>query len=178
MDIEVFFTLIIYLIISLIITYYFNLFISKDEYTRQEISDVIPQLGNMLKKISSNYPVTLLTGVMLLSAFIAIMILIISKNWIINSAAIPLLFYFLGPKLAMYFEETRVTVPEKFTDILETIYSRYYRYIIAGFLAGFGTKLIDNWINLGAISFLWFLINFTVNTTLLVLILREDIFEQ
>ena len=178
MDIQVFLTLLVYSAISLIITYYFNLFISKNEYTRQEISDVLPQVGNMLKKISSNYPVTTLTGVTLLSAFTAILILIIFKNWIINSAAIPLLFYFAGPKLATYFEETRVTISDRLSDMLETIYSRYYRFILAGFFAGFGTKLIDNWINVGSISFYWFIINFAVNTGLLVLILREDIFEQ
>jgi len=178
LDIQVFLTLIIYSAISLILTYYFNLFVSKDEYTRQEISDVFPQVGNMLRKISSNYPVMTLSAVTILSAFSAILLLIIFKNWIINSAAIPLLVFFIGPKLAVYFEETRVSVSDRFTDVLETIYSRFFRYIIAGFLAGFGTKLIDNWINIGSISFYWFLINFIINTGLLVLILREDIFEQ
>lgn len=178
MDTQIFLILIIYSVISFILTYYFNLFISKNEYTRQEISDILPQLGNMLKKITSNYPVLRLTGIILVSAFIAIIILTIFSNWIINSAIIPLIIYFSGPKLAMYFEETRVTISNNYADLLETIYSRYYRYIMAGFLAGFGTKLIDNWINAGAISFYWFILNFVINTALIILILRDDIFEQ
>jgi len=178
LDTQIFLTLIIYSIISFVLTYYLHLFTSKNEYSRQELSDILPQLGNMLKKITSNYPVLRLTGIILLSAIIAIIILSIFTNWIINSAIIPLVIYFTGPKLAVYFEETRVTISNNYADILEVIYSRYYRYIMAGFMAGFGTKLIDDWINVGAISFYWFIINFAINTALIILILRDDIFEQ
>lgn len=178
MDTQIFIILIIYCVTSFILTYFFNLFITKNEYTRQELSDILPQLGNMLKKITSNYPVLRLTGIVLVSAFISIIILSIFTNWLINSAIIPLIIYFSGPKLATYFEETRVTISNNYADVLETIYSRYYRYIMAGFLAGYGTKLIDNWINVGAISFYWFILNFAINTVLIILILRDDIFEQ
>lgn len=178
MDTQIFLILLIYTAISFTLTYYANLFISKSEYTRQELSDILPQLGNMLNRISSNYPVLRLTGIFLISSLIAIIILSIFTNWLINSAIIPVLVYVSGPKLAMYFEETRVTISNSYTDILETIYSRYYRYIMAGFLAGFGTKLIDNWINVGAISFYWFFINFFISTVLFILILRDDIFEK
>jgi len=178
LDTQIVLTLIIYSVISFILTYYLHLFTSKNEFSRQELSDLFPQLGNMLKKITSNYPVLRLTGIILLSAFIAIIILSIFSSWIINSAIIPLIIYFAGPKLAVYFEETRVTITNNFADIMETIYSRYYRYIMAGFMAGFGTKLIDNWINIGAISFYWFILNFIINTALILLILRDDIFEQ
>ena len=177
LDTQIFFILISYSIISFILTYYVHIFTTKDELSRQDLSDIFPQLGEMIKKITSNYPIIRLTGIVLLSAFIAIIILSIFSNWIINSAIIPIIIYFAGPKLAVYFEETRVTISNNYADILETIYSRYYRYIMAGFLAGFGTKLIDNWINIGTISFIWFLINFSINTLLLLFILRDDIFE-
>lgn len=178
MDTQILLILIIYTAIAFTLTYYIDLFISKSEYTRQELSDILPQLGNMLKKISSNYPLLRLTGIFLISAFIAIIILSIFSNWVVNSAIIPVLVYIAGPKLAVYYEETRVTISNNYMDILETVYSRYYRYIMAGFLSGFGTKLIDNWINVGAISFYWFIINFFINTALLILIFRDDIFEK
>jgi len=178
LDINIFITFIIYSAISFILTYYFNLFTSKNEYTRQELSDILPQLGVMIKKITSNYSVVSLISILLLSAFIAIIILSIFSNWLINSAIIPLIIYFTGPKMAIYFEETRVTVSNNYADMLETVYSRYYRYIMAGFNAGFSTKLIDNWINAGAFSFYWFIINFVIITVLILLILKEDIFEK
>jgi len=178
LNLEILLILLFYSVLSFIITYYFNLFISKNEYTRNDISNIIPQLGEMLNKISSNYPLFRLTVIVLLSAFIAIIILSFFTNWIINSALMPAIIFYSGPKLAMYFEETRVTIYNNFTDIIETIYSRYYRYIIAGFLAGFGSKLIDNWLNIGIISFYWFIVNFLINTILLIFILREDIFEN
>ncbi len=178
MDTKIIIIFTVYLFISFILTYYFHLFSTNNEFSRQQLSDIIPQLGNMLKKITSNYPVLRLTGIILLSAFIAIIILTIFKNWVINSALIPLIIYYTGPRLAIYFEETRVTITNSYGDILETVYSRYYRYIIIGFLGGFGTKLIDNWINIGSISFFWFIISFIINTALIILILREDIFDQ
>ncbi len=178
MDTQIILTFLIYSSIAFILTYYFNLFISKEEYTRQDFSDILPKLGNMLTKISSNYPLLNLSGIILISAILAIIILSIFNNWIINSALLPLLLYFFGPRLATYFEETRVTITDNYKDILEIIYARYYRYIMAGFFMGFGTKLIDNWVNAGLMSFYWFIINFFINTALLVLILREDIFEK
>jgi hypothetical protein len=85
--------------------------------------------------------------------------------------------FFCRSKTAIYFEETKVTISESSSNIIETIYARYYRYIISGFLSGFATKLLDNWINIGAISFLWFLINFLIITIIIALVLKEDIFD-
>jgi len=131
----------------------------------------------MLKKISSNYSMVTLILLWFFSAFIAMIILFIFTNWLINSALIPLIIFFSGPRVAMYFEETRVTISEGYSNIFETLYARYHRYIISGFLSGFATKLIDNWINIGAISFLWFLINFLIISFLIALILRDELFD-
>ena len=47
--------MIVFSIICLIITYYFNLFISQSVYTRSELSNILPQLGNMIKIIYNKY---------------------------------------------------------------------------------------------------------------------------
>jgi hypothetical protein len=170
-------TFIIFSFICLIITYYFNLFISQSVYTRNEISDVLPQLGIMLQKIYSKYSILTLLALYLLSGFTGVLILMIFQNWIINSALLPLILYISGPRLAVYFEQTRVTISEDYKDILELIYIKYKDFIITGFFSGYAAQLIDNWINSGIITFFWFVLNFGIITGLTVITFKNSIFE-
>jgi len=174
---ELFLIFIFYSLGVLIFTYYFNNFLSQTSDNSLISTNPLYILGNIFKKISSNYSVSMVVLLWFFSAFIAMLLLFIATNWIINSAIIPLIVFFAGSKAAIYFEETKVTISESSSNIIETIYARYYRYIISGFLSGFATKLLDNWINIGAISFLWFLINFLIITIIIALVLKEDIFD-
>lgn len=170
-------TFIIFSFICLVITYYFNLFISQSIYTRNEIRDVLPQLGIMIQKIYNKYSILTLAGLYILSGFTGILILLIFQNWIINSALLPLILYISGPRLAVYFEQTRVTLSEDYKDILELIYIKYNDYILTGFFSGYAAQLIDNWINSGIINFYWFILNFSIITGLTVITFRNNIFE-
>lgn len=170
-------TFLVFTIICLILTYYFNLFISQSVYTRSELSNILPQLGNMLSVIYNKYSMLYLFLFFLGSAFIGIIILSVFSNWIIDSALLPLILYFSGPRLAVYFEQTRVTISEDYKDIAEALYSKHYSYIMTGFFTGYASKLIDNWITNGEISFYWFIINFMIITAITVMTFRNDIFE-
>ncbi len=170
-------TFIIFSIICLIITYYFNLFISQSVYTRSELSNILPQLGNMINIIYNKYSMFYLAGFYLFSGLIGILILSIFQNWIINSALLPVIFYYSAPRLAIYFEQTRVTISENYKDMAEALFAKYYNYILTGFFSGYATKLISNWINLGIVDFYWFIINCIIIIVLAVLTLRNDIFE-
>lgn len=178
MNFHVIITFFIYTIIVFILTYYFNLFASKTEYTRSEFSNILPQLGNMFGKIYANYSVIGLTGIMLLSGALGILIPAIFTASIINSSLLCILLYFIGPKLAVYFEQTRVTISDNFTDNMQIIFARYYHYILAGFNSGYAARLIFNWAEADIISFYWLLINLLIITLLSTLILRDDIFHN
>jgi len=174
---QILITFIIFSIICLILTYYFNLFISQSVYTRSELSNILPQLGNMLKKIYSRYSLMYLIGFYFLSGFAGIFLLSIFENWVINSAILPFILYLSGPRLAIYFEQTRVTISEDYRDIAETLYAKHYHYILTGFFSGYTSRLIYNWINLGIIDFYWFILNASIITAITVLTLRNDIFD-
>ena len=175
---QIIFIFITYTISCLILTYYFHLFITQTVYTRNEIKDIVPQLFNIFWKIYNRYSLFILSGLFILSALTGVIILSIFENWIFNSALLPLIFFITAPRLAVYFEQTRVTISDNYHDIIEIIYTKYYNYILAGFFAGFSTQLIDNWINKNLISFFWFIINFFIITGITVLTLRNDIFED
>ena len=170
-------TFIVFTVICLILTYYFNLFVSQNVYTKSELSNVFPQLGNMISKIYNKYSVLYLIVFFIISSLTGILILAIFENMVINSAILPFICYFFGPRLAVYFEQTRVTISEDNKDIAQALYSKYYNIILIGFFCGFATKLIDNWINLEVIGFYWFIVNFVIISALTVITLRNDIFE-
>ncbi|PKL18415.1 MAG: hypothetical protein CVV49_06015 [Spirochaetae bacterium HGW-Spirochaetae-5] len=174
---QILITFIIISIICLILTYYFNLFISKSVYTRSELSNILPQLGSMINTIYYRYSIIYLAGFYLLSGLMGILLLSLFENWIINSALIPVILFYSAPKLAVYFEQTRVTISENYKDIAEALYSKYYNYILSGFSAGYASKLIENCFTNSFISFTWFIINFLIIIAIAVLALRNDIFE-
>lgn len=170
-------TFIIFTAICMILTYYFNLFVTQNVYTRSELSNVFPQVGNMLNKIYNKYSIPYLIIFFAVSSLTGILILSIFGNWFFNSAILPAVCYFFGPRLAVYFEQTRVTITEDTTDIIQALYSKYYNIIMIGFFCGYATKLIDNWINNEEIGFYWFILNFIIITSMTVITLRNDIFE-
>lgn len=174
---QILITFIIFSIICLILTYYFNLFISKSVYTRSELSNILPQLGSMINTIYYRYSIVYLAGFYLISGLTGIFILSFFENWIINSALIPFILFYSAPKLAVYFEQTRVTISENYKDIAEALYSKYYNYIVSGFSAGYASKLIENCFINGYISFVWFILNFIIISIIVILALRNDIFE-
>lgn len=174
---QILITFIVFSIICLIFTYYFNLFVTQTVYTRSELSDILPQLGNMLHKIYEKYSVLRLLGLYFFSGLIGIIILAIFKNWLFNSALLPFIIYLSGPRLAIYFEQTRVIISEDYKDIAESLYVKYYNYILTGFFSGYAVKLIDNWINSGVINFYWFILNFAIIIIMTVITFRKDIFE-
>lgn len=174
---QILITFIIFSIFCLIFTYYFNLFVSKSVYTRSELSNILPQLGSMINTIYYKYSIFYLAGFYVISGLIGISLLSLFENWIINSALIPLILFYSAPRLAVYFEQTRVTISENYKDIAEALYTKYYNYILTGFSAGYASKLIENCFNNNFISFIWFIINFIIITIIMILALRNDIFE-
>lgn len=174
---QILITFIIFSAFCLILTYYLNLFISQSVYTRSELSNIIPQLGNIITIIYNKYSIFYLAGFYLISALTGVIILTVFENWVINSALLPIILYYSGPRLAVYFEQTRVTISEDYKDIAEALYSKYYNYLLTGFFSGYASKLIYNWVNSGIIDFYWFILNFSIITALTVLTFRNDIFE-
>lgn len=174
---QVIITFFIYTFICLIITYYFNLFITQNVYTRSELGNILPQVGNILLKIYSKYSLVYLFLFYIVSGFISIIILSLFENWLINSALLPLILFFSIPKIALYFEQTRVTISEDYKDIIESLITKYHTYMLFGFFSGYSSKLINNWVNLGFIPFYWLFINLVIITGISILILRKDIFD-
>jgi len=174
---QILITLAVFLIISLILTYYFNLLKSKNSYSANELTDIIPQFHDMIKALIDKYSFFYFIIFFLVSYFISFFLLTNFKNLIINSAILPLILYFTVPRVAMYFEQTKVIISENEIDIIEALFLKYYNCILIGFFCGYSVKLIDNWFFLTILPFYWFIFNFFVILGLTVLTLQKDIYE-
>jgi len=173
---QILITLIIFLIISLIITFYFNLLKSQNSYSQNKLKDIVPEFNNMLKIFFNKYSFFYFAIFFLVSFLIAFFLLTNFKNLIINSAILPLMLYFIIPRVAIYFEQTKVTISENKIDIIEALFLKYYNCTLIGFLSGYSVKLIDNWFFLKIFPFYWFIFNFFVILVLTVLTLQKDIY--
>ncbi len=167
----------IYTVICLLFTYYYNLFISQSVYTRSELGNILPQLSNMLLIIISKHSIFYILVFYLASGFTAMLILSLFENWFFNSALLPFIFFITAPRVALYFEQTRVTLTEDYKDILESFFTKYHPYILSGFFSGYSSKLMDNWVNYNFFPFYWLFINLVIISAITVILLRKEIFD-
>ena len=175
---QILMTLSAFLIIALIITYYFNLFKSQNIHSStNRLTDLIPQFYDMIKVLFDKYSFFYFIIFFLVAYFISFFLLTNFQDLIINSALLPLILYFVVPRAAAYFEQTKVIISENIMDIIEALFLKYYNCILIGFFSGYSVKLTDNWLFLKIISDYWFIFNFFVILVLTVLTLKKDIYD-
>lgn len=156
-------------------TYYVDLFISKDVYTREELKSVLPWLGKIWKTLTGNYPVPVMIGVLLGSSFIGIVIPRLFSHWIISSSLLLVIFFFVMPYIKKHLEQSKVTSSEDYTDNAANFFVKFNDIFLFGFGFGLGAVLIYNWASVKSIIFLWFLPNIVVVAVLLGISLRNAI---
>jgi TM2 domain-containing membrane protein YozV len=159
------------------VSYYVTLFSQKEQYTREEISNVLPYIFESWRKLGAKYPVTGLLLALLVSSFIGLLVPFISSHWSINSAVFYGLFYAVFPILKERFDSTRVSSSPYYRDDISNAFSRYAGIILFGFGAGTGTSLMYNWAHNKELGFLWFILNLAVITVLEVRLVGKEIRE-
>jgi hypothetical protein len=158
--IELLLMYVVYLLLLIIGSYYVNLYLSKDQFTKEELKEVLPYLSQLLSKIINNYSTSILIATLLVSSIIGIALPLISDHWFLNSSIIFLIMFFTFPVAKKNFDKTQVTTGGTASDTVINIFSRYYNVILIGFGNGSATGLMYNWGVYKSVHFLWFLINF------------------
>ena len=174
---QILITLSAFLIIALILTYYFNLFKSQNIHSTNRLTELIPQFYDMIKVLFDKYSFFYFIIFFLVSYLISFFLLTNFQDLIINSALLPLILYFVVPRVAVYFEQTKVIISENMMDIIEALFLKYYNCILIGFFSGYSVKLVDNWFFLKIISDYWFIFNFLIILGLTALTLKKDIYD-
>ena len=160
MIIEILFIYIVYLVILILGSYYVNLYISKDQFTKDELKNMLPYLSELWNRISNNYSMLILGITMFVSSLVGLMLPLLSPHWFLNSSIIFLVMFFTFPLAKKSFDRAKVTTGGGFSDTAIDMFVRYHHLIVIGFGAGTATALMYNWGGSQTVHFLWFLINF------------------
>lgn len=165
--IEFFLIYIVYLFLILAGYYYINLFISKEQYSKDELKNILPYFSQLWNKISSSYSILTLCIILLVLSIIGILIPMVSSHWIFNSSILFVVLFFVLPYLKKHYEKAQVAESDQYSDTVVNIFIKYTSIVLIGFGTGLGCALIYNWRSLININSLWFLLNIIVVSILL-----------
>ena len=162
MIIELILIYLTYLIILILGSYYVNLYLSKDQFTKEELKNIFPFLAQFWNRILSNFSIFLVAIILFISSLLGILIIMLSEHWFLNSAIVFIIVFLTFPLVKKNFAKVMVTTGAGFSDTVINIFSKYYNFMLLGFGTGTGAGLMYNWGVYKTVPFLWFLINFTV----------------
>jgi len=174
MIISIFLVYVILLLLILIGTHYFNLILSKEEFTRADITNLSRFFNQLWSGIKNTYPLSVFIFMILASSIIGILIPSVIQHWFTNSSILFLCVYFIFPLLKKYYEQSQVTTSENYSDTAVNIFVRYNSVIIIGFGAGTGAVLLYHIRTMEHIHTLWLLINLIILIIFMGILIRNN----
>jgi hypothetical protein len=165
--IEIILIYIVYLMLLTLGSYYVNLYLTQDQFTKEELKNVIPYLIKLRDSIANNYSMTILAVILIVSSLVGIALTMVTEYWLLNSAIIFAVMFFIFPLVKKNFDKAMVTTGGNLSDTAMNMFLKYYNFILIGFGTGTASAILYNWGAFKSIHFLWFLINIIALTILL-----------
>jgi hypothetical protein len=165
--IEIILIYIVYLMLLTLGSYYVNLYLTQDQFTKEELKNVIPYLIKLRDSIANNYSMTILAVILIVSSLVGIALTMVTEYWLLNSAIIFAVMFFIFPLVKKNFDKAMVTTGGNLSDTAMNMFLKYYNFILIGFGTGTASAIMYNWGAFKSIHFLWFLINIIALTILL-----------
>lgn len=159
------------------VTYYVNLISSKDLYTKEEISNILPYLKECGQKIVDKYPLPGLTVAIVAASGLGAVIPFISANWFFNSAVFFGALFLVLPIVKERIDSMRVSTSEYYADDVANYLAKYAGIILLGFGAGAGAGLMYNWAHKKDLGFIWFVLNLALIVVLEVSVISREVKE-
>jgi len=175
MIIEIIIILLIYITLMIVALYYYDLFQSKDMYSKDELKNILPYFKIIFDHISTEYSISMVILVFIIASIVGLLPLLLITHWIVNSALLGVILYLITPYIKSRFEETQVTVTESYADSAVALFIRYGYIIIVGFSAGMASAIIYNWAVFKLIHFLWLLPNLIALSAITVISMYRSI---
>ncbi len=158
----------VYLAIVFIIAHYADIFRSKTEYTRAELTDLKPLAGTVKKKLEMKYSPVFVIVIMLIASLIGLLFSHI-EHWIFQSALLAVLLFIIIPVAQKYVLDRMVVTSDSSMDTFANIFAKYCHFIILGYGTGYGAGLMYYWSMTREMLFIWFALNIVIVTVLLVI---------
>ena len=173
MIIEIVFIYIFYLLIIVLGSYYVNLYLTKDQFTKDELKDVLPYLTKLWNRIMTSYSISILLICLCAASLVGVLLPMLSQHWFLNSAIIFVIMFFTFPLAKKNYDMARITTGGSFADTAMSVFVKYNSIILIGFGAGTATGIMYSWGVYKAINFLWFLVNLIVLTIFIGIVIRD-----
>lgn len=175
MIIEIIIIEIVYLLAMVGILYYYNLIKSKENYTKEELKSIIPFFRFFLDKLKSSFTIPMFIFIFVITSFIGVLILFLIDSWVVNSALIPLVLFFVLPYIKSHYEKTQVSISDSYSDTVVVLIIRYYPIVLLAFCSSVAAALLYNWAEYRVIHFLWMIPNFIIVSMLTVITMKKAI---
>ena len=153
---------IVFIFIIVAASYYIDLFMKKDEFTKNDIKSLMPHFNAMWSRYSQKYPPVTFLVVFIVSSFLSILLTLSTSNIIMNSAILFIMLYFFLPVISNNIEKSRVIESDNYSDYAANIIVKFNDVIVLGYAAGSGAALVFSWGALRHISFFWFILNLVI----------------
>ncbi len=167
----------VYLILVFVIAHYVNLFSSKSEYTRAELTDLKPLAGTVKKKLEMKYSPAFVIVSMLITSLVGLLFSLV-EHWIFQSALVAVLLFVIIPMVQKYIMDRMVIASDSSIDTFANIFAKYCNFIILGYGAGYGAGLMYYWSMTREMLFIWFALNIVVVTVILVITAGRIVHER
>ena len=164
---------IIYIVATLTISYYINIFMDKEQISRTELKEILPYYKELWGKLLLDGSLSINAIIISLSSLFGAIQIYLFDNIIFGSFALIVAIYFAIPFLEKY-SPTQNEIEQTNDNILTTIIENIYEIII-GYGFGISTLLIYKWALLGNISFWMLIINLIITTSIVVLSIIKKI---
>jgi len=150
----------VYLVVVVLGSYYVNLYVTHDRFSKEELKAVIPYLAQLGNKITADYSIPAIALTFGVASLLGIAFPMLSEHWFLNSSILFVALFLAFPLVKKNIERANVTTGGTLYDTAIFIFVKYYNFIVVGFGAGTATAIMYNWAVYKSIHFLWFLANF------------------
>jgi hypothetical protein len=175
MVINILFILIVFVFVTVAISYYADLITKKEEYSRDDLKNILPFAAMLWEHYLQKYSLPVFIAIFISSSFASIVLTLVSASVLLNSSLLFIIVYFALPVISGNLEKSRVTDTGNYFDHAANIIIKHSDIIILGWGAGSGAALIYSWGSLKQIGFIWFVINLVVVIVLSQIKIRQSI---
>jgi hypothetical protein len=164
-----------FLFFLLVINYYVHLISTKDQYTKEELSNIMPYLSDSWKTMNERYSSSGLITSFIFSSLVGLLIPFLSIHWFFNSSILVCIFFLVFPVVKERLDSMKVSSTGSYSVDIQNYFAYYAGVILLGFGTGTGGSLMYNWANHREMSFLWFMLNLAVVVVLMQYALRREL---
>lgn len=136
-----------YAFVVLALNYYISLFLTKDQFTKEELKNIKPFFTHIWTVMTTMYPASAFLAAFISSSIVGIIFPRIIIYWLFSSILPFALVYISFPYISKHFQETKVAESEGLKDKFANIFIKYQQIFVFGFGLGSLASFSVNWLS-------------------------------